>query len=237
MARGEENQPKHAPPGGVSTIVLWEQESHRDVSKSNGEGFTDGRPGPDWQSHHIVCISSMASRQVNNPTTKLKLEQSLYITDWNINEKPNMIGLPMRCQYRLSYGAAEDATLINPAAGAAAWGAVKPVNKPSHSNDHPSYTAEVSRHLQTNIWDKFDADKGDHNADATWLKDQLEGASRHFQSVLLQRGARTPGTIKAWQQRFTMGAGWVDPFSMAAQPAERNAGKSIGDLTNIFQSL
>jgi hypothetical protein len=240
MARGEDNQPKHAPPGKDCLIVLWEQDSHRDVSRANGSGFIGGTPGVHWQSHHIVCISSMASRVAKDAATKLKLEQSLYITDWNINKKPNMIGLPQRCQFRQSYGGAEAAALTNAAAGATAWKAATPINKPSHNNDHNTtggYTEEVSTYLQTNIWDKFDASKGDHNADAKWLKDQLEAASSHFQDILLARGARSPGTVKAWQQRFTLTPGWEDPFSMADVPTERSGGRAIGDLTNIFKAL
>jgi hypothetical protein len=182
----------------------------------------------------------MASRVAKDAATKLKLEQSLYITDWNINKKPNMIGLPQRCQFRQSYGGAEAAALTNAAAGATAWKAATPINKPSHNNDHNTtggYTEEVSTYLQTNIWDKFDASKGDHNADAKWLKDQLEAASSHFQDILLARGARSPGTVKAWQQRFTLTPGWEDPFSMADVPTERSGGRAIGDLTNIFKAL
>lgn|SRR5262245_5718653 len=241
MSRGQDNQPvPHTPPGGECKIVLWEQDSHRSVSKGNSSGFCGGTPGVHWQSHHIVCISSMGSRVAKDAATKTKLEESLYITDWNINKDPNMIGLPQRCQFRQSYGAAEETALKTPAAGPAAWAAATPTNKPSHNNDHNTtdgYTDEVTKYLQAEIWDKFDANKGDHNADAKWLKDQLEAASRHFQSVLLERGARDPGTVNAWQQRFTLVPGWVAPFSMAAKPTKRNAGRAIGDLTNIFKAL
>jgi len=232
MSRGDENQPKHAPPGEDCKIVVYEQDSHRDVSRGNGKGFTGGTPGVHWQSHHIVCVSSLGSRIAKDAPTKRKLEKSLYITDWNINKAPNMIGLPQRCQFRLSYGEAE--------AGVTSWRAVTPKNRPSHNNDHNTtdgYTDEVTKHLQANIWDKFDADKGDHKADAVWLKDQLEAASKHFEDLLMERGKRDPGTVKAWKERFDRQPGWEDPFSMADVPTERSPGKAIGDLTNIFQRL
>lgn len=237
MTRGTENQPKHAPPGQECKIVLYEQDSHRSVSKANGNGFCGGTPGTHWQSHHIVCVSSLGSRTAKDDPTKLKLEQSLYITDWNINKAPNMIGLPQRCQFRQSYGAAE---VLPAAAQAAAWAAVTPKNLPAHNNDHNTkggYTDEVTSHLQTNIWDKFDANKGDHNADATWLQGQLEDASKHFEGVLIARGNRAPKTVDAWKQRFTLNPGWEDPFSMADVPTERNPGRAVGDLTNIFKGL
>lgn len=229
MSRGDENQPKHAPPGEDCKIVLWEQDSHRDVSRGNGKGFIGGTPGVHWQSHHILCVSSFGSRKAKN---KMKLEKSLYITDWNINESPNMIGLPQRCQYHLSYGAAEAGTL--------SWRSVTPKNKPSHNNDHNTtngYTEEVSDYLQDEIWDKFDASKGDHKADAVWLKGQLEDASKHFEDLLIERGKRDPGTVKAWRERFDRQPGWEDPFSMAKKPELRGPGEKIGDLTNIFKRL
>jgi hypothetical protein len=231
-ARGAENQPNHSPPGAQSKIVLWEQDSHRDASRANSSGFTNATPGTHWQSHHIICISSMGSRDV----TRIKLEQGLYITDWNINKEPNMIGLPQKCQYRQSYGGAEEQTLINPVTGAAQWAAVEPRNLPAHNVDHPMYTSEVTTELEDRVWSKFDEAKGDHAADAEWLKGKLEQTSSYFQQVLFMRGCRAPGTIVAWQQRFALGRGnWEAPFSMAETPAERNAGLAPGNLTNIFK--
>ena len=239
MSRGDENQPKHAPPGAKCLVVLYEQDSHRTVSRGNGAGFCGGTPGVHWQSHHIVCISSVASRAAKNAATTLKMEKSLYITDWNINKAPNMDGLPQRCQYRLSYGDAETAAKKSAAKGATAWAAAQPVNLPSHNNDHNTtdgYTDEVTQYLADNIWNKFDASKGDHAADATWLQSQLEAASNHFESQLTKRGARAPGTVNAWQQRFTL-KGWYKPFSMARVPIKREPGLAVGNLTNIFQRL
>ena len=239
MSRGDENQPKHAPPGAECKIVVYEQDSHRTVSKGNGAGFFGGTAGVHWQSHHIVCISSLGSRAAKDAATTVKMEKSLYITEWNINQAPNMIGLPQRCQYRQSYGGAETAAMASAAAGTAAWAAVSPKDLPSHNNDHNTtdgYTDEVTTYLTDNIWNKFDASKGDHKADAAWLKDQLEAASRHFEKELAKRGSRKPGTVDAWKQRFTL-KGWYKPFSMAKVPVERSAGLSIGNLTNIFKSL
>jgi hypothetical protein len=234
MARGAENQPKHSPPGAQSKIVLWEQDSHRTVSRGNGAGFTKNTPGTHWQSHHIICISSMGSRDV----TKIKLEQGLYITKWNINEDPNMIGLPQKCQYRQSYGEAEEETVKDPVKGAAKWAQVEPVNLPAHNVDHPMYTNEVTTELDNRIWSKFDEAKGDHAADAEWLLKKLKKFSQDFQKILLDRGARPPKTVVAWQQRFPLGMGnWEAPFSMAETPALRNVGRAVGDLTNIFKLI
>jgi hypothetical protein len=237
MARGDENQPKHSPPGATAKIVLWEQDSHRDVSKANGAGFYQSKygrvvtAGPHWQSHHIICISSMGSRDV----TRIKLEQGLYITDWNINKEPNMIGLPQKC----SYGEAEDATLVNPVAGAAKWATVEPTNLPAHNVDHPMYTSEVTTELENKIWSKFDEAKGDHAADAEWLLKKLKKFSEDFQTLLLARATRPPGgTVIAWQQRVALKMGnWEAPFSMAKMPADRNVGIGIGNLTNIFKLM
>jgi hypothetical protein len=242
-SRGKENQPKHSPPGAKSKIVLWEQDSHRDASRANKKkGFTNATPGTHWQSHHIICISSMGSRD----NTRIKLEQGLYITEWNINEKPNMIGLPQKCQFRESYGGAEDETKKNAAAGKVAWSKVAPKNWPAHNVDHPLYTEEVTTYLEDEIWSQFDEAKGDHAADAEWLKKRLTETSEHFETVLHDRGKRPPGTVNGWKNRFPLskatqsgqpGPGWQDPFSMAETPTERNPGRSIGDLTEIFKMM
>jgi len=177
----------------------------------------------------------MGSRDV----TRTRLEESLYITKWNINEEPNMIGLPQKCQYRQSYFEAEEETLRDPVAGAAKWAKVEPVNLPAHNVDHPMYTAEVTTELEKKIWSKFHEAKGDHAAQAEWLLKKLKKFSEDFQKLLLDRAVRPPGgTVTAWQQRVALGMGsWEAPFSMAKTPAQRNVGIGIGNLTNIFKLM
>jgi hypothetical protein len=234
MARGSENQPeKHADSIGDCKIVFYEQDSHRGVSKANALGFCGGEAGPDWQSHHLVCIMALANRETSSPEHAEYLQQCLWMTDWNINKAPNMIGLPTRSWYRKAYDNQNFA----------------PQNLPSHNNDHPEFLQEVHEHLGPNVWDTIDPDEKDHKKGAEQLKEALEKASKHFQKELLKRGIRNSGTMISWKTRFnnntdkaarraSMGANnlWYQPFSMALLPKPRNPGQTLKDLAWLFSS-
>lgn len=251
MARGAENQPKHAGLGGDCKIVLYEQDKHRSVSKSNGKGFFGGKGGPDWQSHHIICLMATGEyRKVSDSDQKKYLEETLWSTEWNINEAPNMIGLPTRSWYRKEYS---DDNFT-------------PVNLPSHNNDHNitgGYLDEIKGYLKKNVWDKFNPKKKDHNKDPGTLKAQLESTSKHFEGILLGRGKRNKGTISSWKTRFEDNIDkdarkaayggtrtpkspsphapdkpnlWYFPFSMSRRPKPRSPGQKHSDMTWLFSS-
>lgn len=239
MSRGDESQPaNHWSKGTECKIVFYEQSSHRDVSRANGEGYAKGRGGSrSWQSHHIVCVSAVAVRKAKDDPTTLLMEKSLYITEWNINKSPNMIGLPMYRKYTSIYGGIDKAK--TKAARDAAFAAVSPQKLPAHDIDHNTddgYTDEVTKYLDTNIWKKFQSTAKDHKKDAEWLAKRLTSASETFQGRLLKRGTRKKGTVAAWQNRLN-DDDWAEPFSMADEPNQRFAGKSASDLTDIFNAL
>ncbi len=249
MARGQDNQPKHFGDGGDCLITLWEQEKHRDASRANGKGFSKGPAISNWQSHHIICIMSMADRELENKAQETYIDECLFVTNWNINEEPNMIGLPVRCKYRREYS--DDDFSLN--------------NVPAHDNDHNgtgAYLDEVKGHLMKNIWSKFNADKKVHELDPESLKSQLKEVSKHFQGVLLDRGTRNGGTVASWKcrldnntdkearknsfggRRWAMSPNpnlatsnqWYFPFSMSRCPKPRSPGQSESDLTWLFSS-
>jgi hypothetical protein len=239
MARGSANQPsdKHWKKGTECEIVFYEQDSHRDVSKGNGRGFFAGAIGEYWQSHHILCISAMGCRQASTPDATQKMEKALYITKWNINEAPNMLGMPMKLQYIEAYG---DVEQLPAKAQNAAWGAVQPKDIPAHNVDHNTkggYTSEVKDHLQANVWNKFKPQGGDHATDAKWLANELTEASKEFERILLdERGIRKAGTVAAWKDRFN-DVDWCEPFSMADPANQRKPGTPAKPLSDIFARL
>ena len=239
MTRGTENTPKHFDAGDECEIVVYEQSKHRDASRANGAGYAQGRGGAhSWQSHHLICISAMGDRKTKDDETTILLEKSLYLTKWNINDAPNMIGLPMYRLYIKRYDT--DMAGLPATARDAAFAAVVPQSIPAHDIDHNTaggFTDEVRDYLKTNIWNKFSSDAKDHKKDAEWLADKLKSASQTFQSWLLsERGTRESGTVAAWKNRFSL-VTWADPFSMARMPTERYPGKSHSDLTDIFDDL
>ena len=180
--RGKDSQPTddHMAPGDECVIVFYEQSSHRKVSRGRGApNYAQGRGGASsWQSHHLVCICAVATRTGKDDQTSIKMEQSLYITDWNINKSPNMIGLPM---YRKYIGVYSKLDKIKPAAArTAAFAAAVPQRLPAHDIDHntePGYTTEVIGYLKREIWNKYDAEVKDHKKGPEWLKTKLEKAS------------------------------------------------------------
>jgi hypothetical protein len=242
MARGSKNQPKkkHWGRGVDCKIVFFEQSSHRAASEANGKGFFQGAPGKIWQSHHLLCISSCAKRSSTDATKTQLMEKSLFITVWNINEDPNMLGMPQKKKYMQAYGAI-DRQALSKTKEDAAFAGVTPQNIPAHNVDHNTkdgYTDEVTKYLKKTIWDKFPNNGGDHTMDADWLADQLKAASREFQRRLLERGGpkRKGGTVAAWRDRFN-DKDWAQPFSMALVPNQRKAGTSPLKLGKIFKRL
>jgi len=245
--RGKENEPdsKCWKKLAKCAVTLYEQDSHRDVSEAKSPGFgKHGERGTEWQSHHILCICAMGDR-TDGTDSKLtqELDDALYGTDWNINEKLNMIGLPQKKKYREAYIKIEK---MKPALQAAEWAKagtdqkVLPADLPAHNIDHNLYTDEAITYLQDNVWSKFKTGGKTHETRAEWLKTQLENASKEFEKRLLNRGARRKnGTVAAWQKRFKKPKDkfWANPFSMAAVPTERYEGRGIGALEEIFKKL
>ena len=248
MARGSKNQPKKGcwPRGTECNIVLYEQSKHRKTSKGNAFGFCGGTAGRTWQSHHILCITSMGNRQGKTPKATQELNDSLYITDWNINDDPNMIGMPQKANYQAAYGKIEKTRPVS--AQAALWvpatnsQGTLPANIPAHNVDHNTtggYTKEVIGYLKSNVWNKFNSQGADHKKDAAWLANELNEAAKEHQRLLLQvRGIRKGGTVPAWQNRIK-DKNWAQPFSMAVSPSQRYWGSKTygGALSRLFTRL
>ncbi len=187
-----------------------------------------------WQAHHILCNHSVESRTFP-PEDVVFAEDCLWITDWNLNARHNMVGLPLNRQYRETDGKV-------------------PVNKPSHQVDHNTtdgYTDECTDWLKTNVWDKI-KDKGkNHKANAENMKELLKGGSTHFRTLLGERGCRKEGTAHCWSHRFedppagVPKAGykqekkWYFPFSMAsnANVNERQPGVDWDELVGVLRKI
>ena len=234
-------------------IVLHEQgEKHREASRAAGragKGYAEGGGGwATWQSHHIVCLSAVTDRPAKDTKTKPLLEDSLYITPWNINEADNMIGLPQKHRYKKAYDTDIPKTLKG-AARAAAVAKAQPQNLPAHNIDHNTddgYTDDVVKHLKNEVWNKFDSKAKDHLKDAEWLQKRLNAAVTKFYDILIERGGRkgvsgrgAKGTAAAWLNRMNKANkdSWINPFSMANKPTKRSPGIAEDDLEDIFEEI
>lgn len=209
--------------------VLQRDRNYRDAT---GSGFTSGL----WEAHHILCNHAVEGRDTSVAADPQYVEDCLWITDWNLNDAHNMIGLPKNRQYRASLGKV-------------------PQNLPSHQVDHNTsdgYTNECKRYLEANVWTSLDNNRTDHEMNAESLQSQLRAGSDHFRRVLTRRGERNGGTQDCWEHRFphapsTASAAerasyqqkkkWYAPFSMGAKPRKRHPGVNWGDLKHIFRQL
>lgn len=216
--------------------VLWRDSNYR---ANTASGFTGGL----WQAHHILCNHSVTQANIAEaiPAADLPFaEDCLWITDWNLNNAHNMIGLPTNWQYRLSDGKV-------------------PTNHPSHQVDHNTtdgYTDECTDWLKDNVWNKI-KDKGkDHQANATNMQGVLKGASDHFRGELAKRGTRPDGkgTAHCWAHRFPTSPPsatpaeqasyqqepkWYFPFSMALDEHvnERAPGIDWGKIAETLRKI
>ena len=176
-----------------------------------------------WQAHHILSLTCMARRKSSYPDdkpTRKYIEDCLFCTEWNINDEPNLLGMPLHFHHRTTEG-------------------VVPI--PSHQSDHNTaggYTKEVSDWLQSNLWSTLQAKKEIHKVDVQTIQTQLNNCSKWFLGLLTaDHPSRDLGTAKSWKQRFDRLDTWFEPFSMASVPNPRKPGKSPKNFTDLFKKI
>ncbi len=208
-------------------MLWWQFPKYRNNTNT---GFYDNTGL--WEAHHILCNHSVEGRQIDDDS-KSFVEACLWITEWNLNDAHNMIGLPKNRQYINTLG-------------------TKPVNLPSHQIGHNTakgYTNEVTTYLKDKIWDTLNDKREAHKINAQAIKEELKSGSDHFRKLLGKRGERKKGTLHCWQHRFptpppTISSAsyvqeekWYYPFSMAKKPSERHPGIDYELLKKIFRKM
>lgn len=187
-------------------------------------GFTQGS----WQAHHILCEHAIGSRSFPDSETEAFAEQCLWVTKWDLNDSHNMLGMPVRTDFRN--------------------GRVAPMNICSHSNDHNTtngYTSECLKFMQANVWDKIQKGKNGHTTDPSDISETLKTATDYFRGELTRRGSvRSGGTTIAWINRHEedWADTWYIPFSMANDPfvvpREPGAKSTIAEkMTYVFRRI
>ncbi len=181
-----------------------------------------------WQAHHIICEHAIGSRKFSDDETKEFGERCLWVTDWNLNDSPNMIGMPIRGDIRREDG-------------------IKDTNICSHANDHNTsggYTDECKDYMKSKVWDKVKKGKPGHTTTPEDLSGALNAASAHFRIQLAKRASRKDGTMVAWTKRHepAQAARWYIPFSMAKNgavvPRLPGAPSNIAaSMTNVFKRI
>ena len=180
------------------------------------------------QIHHIVCVSSMSNATIASLVKdKGKMEfirECLKLTSWNINEEPNLVGLPLKRAF-----------VKKPAAEWDGW--------PCHQVDHnPAYTRGVSERLNAKVWQKVlenrkkckDCNK-ECNINAESVAAKLIKESEYWMEFLTERGTDPKSTAFCWKNRLSMKDTWYIPFSM--DPGDPPAREPPPELEDARTSL
>lgn len=205
--------------------VLHRSYNYRQKTHNSGNGYFKRK----WQAHHILCHHALAEKHRKDFDNNEKyIEKCLRITEWDLNNNDNLIGLPVNKAFKDS---ASD----------------NMVNFPelcSHQVDHNTnggYTEECISYLQENVWKTLHKQRIPHEVNAKSIAEELKMATQHFATQLKIRAERNGGTIVCWNKRHNpdMEFKWYFPFSMAEdlQVNKRNHGSSDGRLTGIFNKI
>jgi hypothetical protein len=160
------------------------------------------------QVHHILCHSCVQNAAIYvADVDRVYVEKCLAITDWNVNNAKNLIGLPLKSAYVLDADGGKYSE-------SGLWD-----NLPCHQIDHnPDYTDAVKKWLHDNIWNTLKGKVDNCDVDPKNVKDKLDEASDHWKKHLRDRGKDQGGTKACWDERNGAKKDvWWIPFSMWPQ--------------------
>jgi hypothetical protein len=183
------------------------------------------------QIHHIVPVTCLKDGTINQTVTKANEFQfircCLAETDWDINAKPNTVGLPLKNAFY------EKKRLPQ----RKAWN-----GWPCHMVDHDLYYKDVSGYLQENVWEPLLEERKKCVFDPKSVLSELNGASDHFYAFLKDRGSNAcGGTMVCWDNRLNpnLAGTWFIPFSMGVNSIRpRKPPSSLSDpVSKLFEAL
>lgn len=159
-----------------------------------------------WEAHHILCFESVNAYggQPQFQAVLSEIDDCYKLTDWCLNQAPNMIALPLKQAYR-------------------AVAACRGLNLPAHDVDHNckgGYREEVTKAFITDIWEPIKdavdnaAANNTHFTPADVLA-EIQSLENDFRTKLLSRGTRSGGTQNAWNNQGSLTNFWWLAFSMA----------------------
>jgi hypothetical protein len=199
------------------------------------EGYSNAS-GYFTQIHHIVCISSMSNAtifdEIQDKGQTEFVRECLKLTNWNINDEPNTVGLPLKRAF----------VHKSAPSGWDGW--------PCHQVEHPSYTDKVSTYLNDNVWQQVLRKRKkctqcgtECNINATSVLTELNGESKFWMSFLRNRGngsdSGQKGTAYCWANRALIPK-WYIPFSMnpdGATPRKAPPDWKKGTLSNYCSDV
>lgn len=200
---------------------------------------TDGYQGSRTEAHHIVPKTAVdKSVGTYDPPKRKYLKDVMWITDWNLNAKSNLIGLPtldsflifeqqlVRLKKDQEYHAKVNkaVTTFNKKPLSTRKKILAKLAAPDYypihnpvSWGHTVYNKEVKTELEDNVWGPLNEQQKKHNVDAKSVKSELEGVVDMNRDYLEERGEEGKGaTVKQFFEQ--KGSEWWKPFTMADVP-------------------
>jgi hypothetical protein len=189
---------------------------------------TTGKSKGDWQAHHVLSISCV-NWLPNDPEARAALKRVLEVTVWCINNKENMLAMPMFGMTVMHYTDVE----------ACAWHIVGEdfqappfKNIPQHDFEHNTtggYCTEVKAEI-AKLWDQISEAVEEHLKAKEGIAQRLKDMSTDWKfKLLMERGLRHGGTQNGWEMGIkSPESDWYLPFSMAN---DGNAEKRYFPLT------
>lgn len=162
-----------------------------------------------YEAHHLLCVSPVATQLA----ARAKIDAVIRATKWCINNKDNMLGMPLWGHTVMWY------CNISDTGGSIAAELIPPPfqDVPQHDWDHNcngGFTDEVETALKDVAKDVEDAG---HEADAESIASALNNLSSEFRSKLAERGKRPAGTHAGWTTGMADPSSyWYGSFSMAS---------------------
>lgn len=192
---GNNYQTNGAAPGTWAT-ALGTNAKGEILYKTKGKGR--GGSGQDerrFEAHHILCVSPVNGEI----TTNTKIDQIVAGTKWCVNDKINMMPMPMMAHSVFWYVWLKQTLLPPPFC-----------NLPQHDWDHGAYVKEIVERLKV-VAKAAERKKQAHEAESKDIKQDMDTSAKRFKTLLELRGMRSGGTHAAWSKRV------CDPFSMASK--------------------
>lgn len=187
------------------------------VSKKKGKSVKFSNAAGQSAFHHVLPITSCqdANMLVDSDTLEY-IHDCMAATVWDINDTPNLIGLPLKPVYMAAdrFLSADDNTVndlkaLNPKKGG--FGAIPEL--PCHQNDHASFNEGIIDYLNANIW-KTLKPSDPCKSKSEDIKALLDKGSKKFTKWLEARGKQNGGAIDCWVNREAKEKTWHIPFSM-----------------------
>lgn len=160
--------------------------------------------GKKYEAHHILCVACVAGQII----AKDSIDSVIAQTKWCINNKKNMMALPLWGHTVRWYCSEKLGEEENP-------GRPDFQDLPQHDWDHNSkkgYTWEIETELKDIA--KVIEDAG-HEVEPDDIAAALNNLSMTYERNLKSRGARRGGTHRAWLSGGDEQE-WYEPFSMAS---------------------